>query len=176
MQVWGDGDLQDGYRTAQFICKSHIDCEVLAKGVQVGGSFWVQVTADKEHSTIENSKDRKNAPFTMAEREAVRNAINAGSKPAGILSALTIAEQERCKKAGETPAKRVTGGLAGGWATIIPQTYAIRMNIWQYTIQYTTQYDIKYIQYTPQYNSHRLYSPSLQLCQSSPPSKARKKV
>ena len=102
----------DGKRRVQFVCNSHIDCEVEAKGVKVGGSFWVQMSNDA-HGTIQNLKGRSNGAATKDQLAKMVSLIDAGTKPAGILASLTSAELERCKQSAEIATKRVSGGLTG---------------------------------------------------------------
>ena len=109
---WDTSSPGDNKRRVQFCCNSHVDCGVLARGVRVGGDFWVQTTSD-DHSTTKNLKGRSNAPATKAQRALVKALVDAGSQPAAILAALTSKELDKNKKAGTKAKKRANGGLTG---------------------------------------------------------------
>ena len=109
---WDINSPGDGKRKAQFRCNSHVDCQVLARGVRVGDDFWVQTTAD-DHSTTKNLKGRKNSPATTDQRALVKAMVDSGSKPAGIQASLTSTELDKAKKAGKEAIKRRKGGLTG---------------------------------------------------------------
>ena len=55
-------------RVSMFKCASHKDCPVLAKGVKKGGTFWVHITADVEHSTEVLEKPRANSMLGASAR------------------------------------------------------------------------------------------------------------
>eukprot|EP00966_Prymnesium_polylepis_P332510 7388004-Prymnesium_polylepis.3 len=88
-------------------------CAFLAKGVYSCGTYWVKVTSGVEHTPILAKKTRKNSCATSEQLHDMKLLINAGAKPASILSTFTSVELDRCKQLGEVAPKRIQGGLVG---------------------------------------------------------------
>ena len=103
----------DGVLFCVYICKSHKDCQFVARGVKTDSTFWVQADANQQHTKDIRVAARKNSTFTREQQEAVVDLIDSGARPAAILSSLTAKELQRCSNANKTPMKRATGGLAG---------------------------------------------------------------
>ena len=103
----------DGVLFCVYICKSHIDCQFVVRGVKKGSTFWVEADANQQHTKDVRVFARKNATFTEDQQEAVVDLVDSGARPAAILSSLTSKELHRCANDNQTPLKRATGGLAG---------------------------------------------------------------
>ena len=110
---WHPSTPGDGKMKAVFQCISHQSCAFLAKGVYSCGTYWVKVTSGVEHTPILAKKTRKNSCATSEQLHDMKLLINAGAKPASILSTFTSVELDRCKQLGEVAPTRIQGGLVG---------------------------------------------------------------
>ena len=110
---WHTKTPGDGQHKAMFQCISHQHCAYLAKAVYSSGTYWVKVTSGVEHTPILAKTRRSNACATSQQWHDVKLLINAGAKPASIVSTLTSVELKRCKELGEDAPKRPQGGLEG---------------------------------------------------------------
>ena len=103
----------NGIRNANFQCNDHKGCGHHIRVVAVNSSFEIQQKG--EHSTEVNNKARKNSTLTFAEDNKLREAVDQGARPGGVLVSMTKTKMLELRSEGKDPVqfKRPEGGLEG---------------------------------------------------------------
>ena len=98
---------------AVFQCKSHKDCQFMARGQRVAnGCYEVQITPEIVHNE-RSGAIRAGCDISQEDKKLILKMLDNGSTPARIYSALTREEEARCKLLRVIPVKRPEGGLEG---------------------------------------------------------------
>ena len=105
----------NGVTRACFQCNAHENCTKEIRVVEIDGDFCFQEKG--KHTLVDKLKKRKNSTLTNKEDDMLKLMLDAGSKPGGVLVAMTKKKLKELKDDGENPLdeehKREEGGLAG---------------------------------------------------------------
>ena len=111
---WSTNGPGDGKRFARFDCNAHKDCERKMRVKMVEG-IGFEVELKGKHSDEANQYARANSTLTFDEQARLREGMDSGSKPAGVLKSMTKVKIHELRGQGEDPLdhKRPEGGLEG---------------------------------------------------------------
>ena len=102
------------YNRRKFQCSAHVDCEVLLRfTLNQAGRVELQRAEHREHSSVVNDKDRRNAKLTRDEKAELMLAREYGGTPATVLSKLeaVAVKNGNVQKVDGAPGEK--SGLAG---------------------------------------------------------------
>ena len=124
---WREKGPGDGKRFAVFQCNAHKDCTCFVRVARVAGEYFIQKKG--KHKEEPKLKKRKNSTLTYADEEALRDHMDAGTRPAKIHTQLTKKKARELIAQGLDPLsefhKRPEGGLKGEWRYDTCITYVL---------------------------------------------------
>ena len=114
---WREKGPGDGKRFAVFQCNAHKKCTCFVRVARVEGQYLIQKKG--KHTEEPKLKKRKNSTLSYADEEALRDHMDAGTRPAKIHTQLTKKKARELIAQGLDPLsefhKRPEGGLKGEW-------------------------------------------------------------
>lgn len=110
---WHPKQPGDGRNRCYFLCKSHKDCNFMARAVNVGTCFQCQMVSNVPHTDAEPALIREGCGINMLQQQRIMELIDLGLTAGRIFNELTKAELSKCKLLNMHPPKRVGGGYRG---------------------------------------------------------------
>lgn len=103
----------NGFTSSRFMCNKHKKCKRELKCQLCQGKYII--LGKGEHEEEINDKKRKNSTLTIQEESRVRESMDQGGRPAGLLVAMHNTKARELRAEGEDPLdhKDDNGGLLG---------------------------------------------------------------